>query len=127
MMKKAVMMSVILLLCSSVFAIAQEMNTSSSAAPDCNLGCQIWQFLFGSTEARAGKAWFDRSEALVGEAPGKPITLNEVTIGGDSTPAKKCSQGDTESCKQVDSIAAVFAAAASDTIRSPKGSNYRPV
>ncbi len=61
---------VLILLCSSILAMAQDINASSAddASASCNLGCSIWQFLFGSQDARAGKAWFDRSAALVGEA-----------------------------------------------------------
>ena len=40
----------------------------------CGIGCDIWQFLFGDKEARAGRAWWDRSEpeeALAGKAYGE--------------------------------------------------------
>src|SRR3989344_9570003 len=68
-MKKAVMMFVLFILCSSIFAFAQETDDiyDEETVEECGLGCKIWQFLFGSAEARAGKAWFDRG-ALVGEA-----------------------------------------------------------
>src|SRR3989344_2888944 len=71
MIKKIVMMFVLGFLLSSIFAIAQEDNgiyDEETIVDECNFGCKVWQFLFGSTEARAGKAWFDRSEPLVGEA-----------------------------------------------------------
>src|SRR3989338_9108040 len=69
-MKKAVMMFVLFILCSSIFAFAQETDDiyDEDIVEECGLGCKIWQFLFGSKDARAGRAWFDRSEALVGEA-----------------------------------------------------------
>ena len=67
-MKKAVMMLVLLLLCSSIFAVAQETeDIYEEEVEDCGVGCKVWQFFFGSKEARAGRAWFDRSEAVVGE------------------------------------------------------------
>lgn len=62
-------MLVLLLLLSSLFAFAQETTDASGSETACNLGCKIWQFFFGSKEARAGKAWFDRG-ALVGQAAG---------------------------------------------------------
>lgn len=99
-MKKVVVMLVLFLLCSSIFAIAQETNDSSSEAPaDCNLGCKIWQFLFGSKEARAGKAWFDRSEPLVGsavlwECTGSVCTCHSVLVCYDVN-GKKYSSGKT--------------------------------
>ena len=86
MTKKTVMMLVLFLLCSSIFAFAQtdDIYDSETVVEECGLGCKVWQFLFGSKEARAGKAWFDRSEALVGEpiegvtGEKKPITEQEV-------------------------------------------------
>mgnify|MGYP001558037035 CR=1 FL=1 len=74
MMKKAVVMLVLFLLCSFVFALAEETSAADNAATNtavessCNLGCKIWEFLFGNKEARAGNAWFDRSTSLVGQA-----------------------------------------------------------
>src|SRR3989338_6457310 len=68
MIKKAVVVFVLFLLCSSIFAVAQETDSEGTVVEECGIGCKIWQFLFGSTEARAGRAWFDRSEALVGKA-----------------------------------------------------------
>lgn len=69
----------LLLLFSSSLVFAQEENylvlfdnDSESAVTDvgqdaCGIGCEFWQFLFGSKEARAGRAWWDR-DALAGEA-----------------------------------------------------------
>src|SRR3989344_1906916 len=70
-MKKAVMMLVLFLLLSSVFAFAQETDNQETVVEDCTFGCKVWQFFFGSKEARAGRAWFDRG-ALVGEAEKTP-------------------------------------------------------
>ena len=56
-MKKAVMMLVLLL--SLTFSIAQETDDIYDEEPvvkECNLGCKVWQFFFGSKEARAD--WF---------------------------------------------------------------------
>lgn len=94
MIKKAVMMFVLLLLCSSIFAFAQESKeytpvtpareptSAGELAPVCTLFCKIGRFFFGSKEARAGRAWFDRSEALVGEA----LTLPEVATLAEAPP-----------------------------------------
>ena len=48
--------------------VAQETDDiyEEETVEECGIGCKIWQFLFGSKEARAGKAWWDRG-ALVGE------------------------------------------------------------
>ncbi|MDO8510746.1 MAG: hypothetical protein Q7S55_01120 [Nanoarchaeota archaeon] len=84
-MKAAKLVSVVVLflLCSSIFALAQETDNQETVAEECGLGCTVWQFFFGSQEARAGRAWFDRS-ALVGEA-GKTPTYTytgKMTVGG---------------------------------------------
>ncbi len=68
MIKKTVNLFVLFLFLSSIFVIAQETDDEETVVEECGIGCKVWQFLFGSKEARAGKAWFDRSEALVGEA-----------------------------------------------------------
>src|SRR3989338_874185 len=70
MIKKAVVVFVLFLLCSSIFAVAQETDSEGTVVEECGIGCKVWQFLFGSKEARAGRAWFDRSEPLVGMASG---------------------------------------------------------
>ncbi len=87
-----VVFMVILLLCSSIFSFAQETDSGSGTetntetvtavddannAEPCGFGCKMWQFLFGSKEARSGRAWFDRDEALVGEAA---VVLEEVVV-----------------------------------------------
>lgn len=78
MAKKTISLLVLLILLSSSFAFAQDTaDTSSSAASDSDSSADkcagffgtIKCFLFGSTEARAGKGWFDR-EALAGMAAG---------------------------------------------------------
>lgn len=74
---KIISLLVILLLWSSVFALAAETFEVPEDVVEeqaCGLGCKIWEFLFGNPEARAGGAWFDRSGALVGEAEGQFIT-----------------------------------------------------
>ncbi len=86
-MKKIVVMFVLLLLCSSIFAFAQETTDASGSEPACNLGCKVWQFFFGSKEARAGKAWFDRG-ALVGRAGGGDI-LETVQEDVEAEKSKK--------------------------------------
>src|SRR3989344_3843590 len=87
MIKKAVMMFVLLLFCSSIFVFAQETeDIYEDEVEDCGLGCKVWQFLFGSTEARAGRAWFDRSEALVGMA-GTSKYFQVVYTSADGTPS----------------------------------------
>src|SRR3989338_5264805 len=77
MMKKAVMVLVLFLFLSLTFALAEETANNNDITTDssCNFGCKIWEFLFGNKEARAGKAWFDRSEPLVGQA-------DTLTYGG---------------------------------------------
>ncbi len=63
----------------SIFSIAEETGTSIDVNTDaisesqtiseakfCGFWCKINTFLFGSTENRAGKGWFDREGALVG-------------------------------------------------------------
>ncbi len=94
---------VLFMLCSSIFAFAQETDPyADEPVEECKLGCKIWQFLFGSKEARAGRAWFDRSDALVGEAGATPKAEDEkllidagakkqrdgtylITVGADKT------------------------------------------
>lgn len=46
-------------------AVSSDEDLSGEDA--CGIGCDIWQILFGSKEARAGRAWWDR-DALAGEA-----------------------------------------------------------
>ncbi|MEK6969783.1 MAG: hypothetical protein AABW48_05125 [Nanoarchaeota archaeon] len=65
MIKKTFSLIVLLLLVFSTFTVAQ---TEETTADPCSgvfgwLGC----LLFGSSEARAGKGWFDREDALVGK------------------------------------------------------------
>ncbi len=70
-MKKAVSVFVLFLLVLSIFSIAEETVVSAAETPatvnDCGFWCKINTFFFGSAENRAGKGWFDRSEALVGK------------------------------------------------------------
>ena len=68
MMKKSVIVLVVFLLVISVFSIAQtEEEVVEESFQDCNLGCKVWQFLFGNPANRAGKGWFDRGLYWVGQ------------------------------------------------------------
>ena len=82
-MKKLMVMVLIVLLIVSVFSIAQVnedelVEAVEETSEDCNLGCKVWQFLFGNAENRAGKGWFDRTDALVGQAPGGYSSCSSV-------------------------------------------------
>jgi len=83
MMKKSLMIVIVFLLIVSVFSIAQSGQEELTEAveetsEDCNLGCKVWQFLFGNPANRAGKGWFDRTDALVGQAPGGYSSCSSV-------------------------------------------------
>ena len=83
-MKKAVMVLVLFLFLSLTFALAEETANNNDITTDssCNFGCKIWEFLFGNKEARAGKAWFDRSEPLVGEAGKQDFSITYIDEDG---------------------------------------------
>lgn len=66
--KRSVSVLVLFLLVFSSFAIAQETADETIVDKACSgffgwLGCT----LFGSSEARAGKGWFVRTDAVVGK------------------------------------------------------------
>lgn len=65
MTKKRLFSSLVLfLLVFSTFTVAQTEETADPCSGVFGwLGC----LLFGSSEARAGKGWFDRGEAVVGK------------------------------------------------------------
>ncbi len=54
---------------------------ADDTASDCGFWCQAGQFLFGSSENRAGKSWFDRG--VVGEA----ASAESTTVGGSTIDA----------------------------------------
>ncbi|MBI2669303.1 hypothetical protein HYX14_05675 [Candidatus Woesearchaeota archaeon] len=58
-MKKAMVMFVLLVLLSSFFVLAQE----ETQTKECSFWCKVGKFFFGSSEARAGKGWFERGAA----------------------------------------------------------------
>lgn len=67
--KRLVSVLVLCLLVFSTFTVAQETADENVVDETCSgffgrLGC----WLFGSSEARAGKGWFDREDALAGKA-----------------------------------------------------------
>ena len=68
--KRLLVLSVFLVIVMALFVQGTEGMYDDETIKECNLGCKVWEFFFGSSEARAGKGWFDRSEALVGEATG---------------------------------------------------------
>ena len=88
-MKKKAVMIVVLLLLGSIFAFAQE-TEADEAVVECGVGCKIWQFLFGSKEARAGRSWWDRG-ALVGEGIFGP-NVKKYTSDW------QCTEGDIDVC-----------------------------
>ncbi|MBI2669311.1 hypothetical protein HYX14_05715 [Candidatus Woesearchaeota archaeon] len=63
-MRKMLGVLVLLVLLSSIFVLAQE-----ETAKECGFWCKAGKFFFSSSEARAGKSWFDRG-ALAGKATG---------------------------------------------------------
>ncbi len=89
MIKKTVNLFVLFLLLSSIFVIAQETDSEETVVEECKVGCKIWQFLFGSKEARAGRAWFDRSEALAGEAISQEVKEVSKKTNGAQTITKE--------------------------------------
>lgn len=52
-------MFVLLVLLSSFFVLAQE----ETQTKECSFWCKVGKFFFGSSEARAGKGWFERGAA----------------------------------------------------------------
>ncbi|MBI2581509.1 tetratricopeptide repeat protein, partial [Candidatus Woesearchaeota archaeon] len=82
-MKRIYHLLVLLLLLNSILVVAQETDDiyEAETVEECGIGCKIWQFLFGSKEARAGKAWWDRG-ALVGEAGSQTVGWDCTNVGG---------------------------------------------
>src|SRR3989344_3289187 len=66
--KRLLVLSVFLVIVMALFVQGTEGMYDDETIKECNVSCKVWEFFFGSSEARAGKGWFDRSEALVGEA-----------------------------------------------------------
>ena len=62
-MKKILSLFVLFLLVNSMFVVAED-DVSTS---DCGFFCSVGEFLWGSSENRVGKGWFDRGN-LVGMA-----------------------------------------------------------
>lgn len=62
-MNKTLLVIVLLLLVPMVIA---------ETGDECNIGCEIWQILWGNPDSRDGRSWFDR-DALVGGAIQNPL------------------------------------------------------
>jgi hypothetical protein len=79
--KRILVMFVLTLLVLSSFVIAQN---ETALEDSCGFWCSVNEFLFGSSDARAlaGTAWFDRTDALVGDAK-----------SGPTIPAGQCGSG----------------------------------
>ena len=70
--KTTVIVVFLILLLSSLFVVGQ--GEEQQEAEECGFFCKVWNVLWGSSEARAGKAWWDRG-ALVGEATAAPAQI----------------------------------------------------
>lgn len=72
-------LGVLFLLLSSVFAVAQEEPADDSCR---GFWGKVNCFFFGSKEARGGRAWWERGEAVVGEAAAAPGAKGWLCEGG---------------------------------------------
>ena len=54
-MRRIGVLLIVLLFISSMFVVAEDTTSDDS----CGFWCSVNEFLWGSSEARAGKGWFD--------------------------------------------------------------------
>lgn len=85
----------IFIILSLLLSLVTAQNETIEPQEECGFLCKVWEFFWGSKENRAGQAWWDREDALVGGA----ITIPDSLQPGEKeklTQNGYLNKGDTE-------------------------------